>query len=271
MKPLNLEIVRVAQKFTARWGFLTKEIFFDFFCNFGKTQRYFYWKYLTASHLFIPSAATDSVLLLSLKSRRSDFGKSARPSRLPTYIGHDAIAARFILTLERLDMIATYWLEDELIRNTTAAYQVMGAERLHRIPDVVFDLKTTCGTLRCALEVEKTAKTQARYSKMALAYLGYKKVGITIFACGNAWTENAVRGAFQGRTFLEQKKIPGVFQYADFDSQSIQAPIRFGSNQMTVREFLEVATQRPVESVKSLANQNRTPVRLKSGEKSEAA
>lgn len=271
MKPLNLEIVRDAQKFTARWGFLTKELFFDFFCNFGKTQRYFYWKYLTASNLFIPSAATDAVVLLSLKSRRSEFGKSARPSRLPTYIGHDAIAARFILTLERLDMIATYWLEDELIRNTTAAYQVLGAERLHRIPDVVFDLKTASGTLRCALEVEKTAKTQARYSKMALAYLGYKKVGITLFACGNAWTENAVRGAFQGRTFLEQKKIPGVFQYADFDGHSIQAPIRFGNNQMTVREFLEVATQRPVEFDKSLANQNRTPVRLKNPEKSEVA
>jgi hypothetical protein len=271
MKPLNLEIVRDAQKFTARWGFLTKEIFFDFFCNFGKTQRYFYWKYLTTSNLFIPSSATDSVLLLSLKSRRSDFGKSARPSRLPTYIEHDAIAARFILTLERLDMLTAYWLEDELIRNKTSTYQILGAERLHRIPDVVFDLKTTSGTLRCALEVEKTAKTRARYSKMALSYLGYKKVGITLFACGNAWTENAIRGSFQGRTFLDQKKIPGLFQYADFDGQSIQAPIRFGNNQMTVREFLEVATQRPIEFDKPLANQNRTPVRSKSGEKSEAA
>ena len=270
MKFLNLEIVRDAQKFTARWGFLTKEIFFDFFCSFGKTQSYFYWKYLTTSGFFIPSAATDSILLLSLKSRRSDFGRSARPSRLPTYIGHDAIAAQFILTLERFDMIATYWLEDELIRNTTAAYQVLGAERLHRIPDVVFDLKTASGTLRCALEIEKTAKTRERYSKMALAYLGYKKVGITLFACGNTWTENAARGAFQGRIFVEQKKIPGLFQYEDFNSQSIQAPIRFGNNQMTVKEFLEVATQRPVESGRSLANQNRTPVRLKIREKNEA-
>ncbi len=271
MKSLNFEIIRDAQKFTARWGFLTKEIFFDFFCNFGKTQSYFYWKYLTASGLFIPSAATDSVLLLSLKSRKSDFGKSARPSRLPTYIGHDAIAARFILTLQRHGLIATYWLEDELIRNTTTAYQILGAERLHRMPDVVFDLKTATGTLRCALEVEKTAKTQARYSKMALAYLGYKNVGITLFACGNAWTENAARRAFQGRIFLEQKKIPGLFQYADFDGHSIQAPIRFGSNQMTMKEFLEVATKRTVEFDQSKANQNRTPVRLKNSEKNEAA
>jgi len=168
-------------------------------------------------------------------------------------------------------MVATYWLEDELIRNTMTAYQVLGAERLHRIPDAVFDLKTASGTLRCALEVEKTAKTQERYSKMALAYLGYKKVGITLFACGNNWTENTVRRAFQGRIFVEQKKVPGLYQYLDFDTLSLDAPIRFGSNQMTIRNFLEIATKRPIDPVRPKSDVKRTRVRFRNDKESEAA
>ncbi|MGE3386012.1 MAG: hypothetical protein AB7K41_04725 [Bdellovibrionales bacterium] len=268
---MNSEIIRNAQVFASRWGFLTKDIFFDFICGFGRSQCYEYWSHLVASGLFIRSAASDSVLLLSLKSRRSDFGKSARPSRLPTYIEHDAIAAKFLLTLERTKLISAYWLEDELLRDPMTAYQVLGAERLHRIPDMVFDLKTATGTLRCALEVEKTAKTQARYSKMALTYLGYKKIGITLFACGNAWTENAVRRAFQGRAFTDQKKIPGLYQYSDFEIQSLEAPIRFGSNQMPMREFLEIATKKSVDIASSKTDLNRTSVRFRKSQEGEAA
>lgn len=271
MRKMNSEIIRNAQIFASRWGFLTRDIFFDFICELGRSQNYEYWNHLVASGLFVRSAASDSVLLLSHKSRRSNFGKSARPSRLPTYIEHDAIAARYLLTLERTNLISTYWLEDELLRNPTTAYQVLGAERLHRIPDVVFDLKTATGTLRCALEVEKTAKTHARYSKMALTYLGYKKIGITLFACGNAWTENAVQLAFQGRTFEEKKKIPGRFQYLDFESHSLEAMIRFGSNQMRMKEFLEIATKKSIDITASKADLNRTSVRFRKDKESEVA
>lgn len=271
MRRMNSEIVYSAQLFASRWGFLTRDIFFDFICKLGRSQCYEYWNHLIASGLFVRSAASDSVLLLSQKSRRSNFGKSARPSRLPTYIEHDAIAARYLLTLERTNLISTYWLEDELLRNQTTAYEVLGAERIHRIPDVVFDLKTATGTLRCALEVEKTAKTQARYSKMALTYLGYKKIGITLFACGNAWTENAVKRAFQGRTFAEQRKIPGRFQYSDFESQSLEAMIQFGSNQMRMREFLEIATKKSVDVTNSKSDLNRTSIRFRQEKENEAA
>lgn len=264
MRSMNRHVIQNAQEFAARWGFLTRDLFYDFLCGMSPTQNYRYWNYLVDEGLFVQSLASEDVLLLSGKSRRSNFGKSARPSRLPVYVEHDAVVARFLLTLDRLGLIARFWLEDELTRRPVEAYQILGAERMHRIPDLIFDLKAANGFVRCAFEVEKTTKSQSRYDKIALAYLAYSKVNVILFGCGGRATEAAVRRSFEGRLYVERKRVPGIFQYPDFANDGLRAAIRFGSMEYTVEKVLEIATKQslPAQASKRILNEKSISFRI---------
>lgn len=271
MRIMNDKIIREAQTFTARWGFLTRGLFFEFFCVMSQAQQYRYWDYLVSSGLFCESKANPQVLLLTYKTRAL-FGDAARPSRLPAYVEHDALIARVFISLNQRGLIAKSWLEDELIRNPLEAYTVLGSDRTPRIPDLVFDLKTLAGTqIRCALEIERTVKSQSRYAKMALSYLGYSKLNMILFGCGNASTEAAVRKAFSGAAFAAGKRIPGVFLYEEFDPENLQTPIRFQDRQFSIQNFLEIITKLKIQKPDSIRERNENRFSFRNPKKGEAA
>ncbi len=271
MRTMNRHVIQNAQEFAARWGFLTRDIFYDFLCSMSPTQNYRYWNYLLDEGYFVRSLASHDVLLLGGKSRRASFGKSARPSRLPVYVEHDAVVARFLLTLDRLDLIARYWLEDELTRRPVEAFQILGAERMHRIPDLIFDLKAANGLVRCAFEAEKTTKSQSRYDRIALAYLDYPKVKVILFGCGSRATEAAVRRSFDGRLYAKKKRVPGIFQYGDFAKDGLQSTIRFGPMEYTVERFLEIVTKQSLLAPASKRNLNEKSISFRNPTDGEAA
>jgi len=257
---MNNQITKQALEFAARWGFLTKDLFYDFICRMSAVQNYRYWRSLTEDSLFVQSKASENVLLLSHKSRRQFFGESARPSRLPAYIDHDSIAARFLMTLQQTGLVTNYWLENDLMSNPLETYDILGSARVHRIPDVIFDLKTSSGMVRCAYQVEKTTKTQSRYSKIGLAYLDYSKINLVLFACGSLAMEVAVTRGFQGNAFTDANRVPGIFQYPDFSALGLKTKIRFGTREYSILNFLEVVTKQIVTTGNSKRNLNEKPI-----------
>lgn len=270
MRQMNEQIMKEALVFAARWGFLTKDLFYDFICRMSSTQNYRYWRSLTEEGLFVQSKASENVLLLSHKVRRQMFGEAARPSRLPAYIDHDSIAARFLMTLQQTGLVTRYWLENDLMSNPLQTYDILGSARVHRIPDVVFDLKTSTGMVRCAYEVEKTTKTQSRYSKIGLAYLDYSKINLILFACGTRATEVAVSRGFQGKAFADANRVPGIFQYPDFTAIGLQAVIQFGTREYSIQNFLEVVTKQTVTTDNSKRNLNEKAISFRNSAESEA-
>ncbi len=268
---MNPRILQLASGFAARWGFLTQEIFFEFFCNKSRAQKYRYWSFLVERGNFFPSKTNTQVLLLTKKGR-TPFREMARPARLSMYVDHDALVARVFLALQPRDLIVRSWLEDELIRNPMETYAILGTNSVHRVPDLVFDLKSAGGGfVRCALEIERTVKSQGRYAKMALAYLGYAKIDVIIFGCGGAATEAAVRRAFSGGAFVDKKRIPGIFNFTEFDPTSLQTVIRFNDREFSFQNFIEIVTKLPVQKLKSLRDRNEIGVSLRNPSIGEAA
>lgn len=256
MKIMNQRIIQSAQTFTARWGFLRRDLFFEFFCVMSQAQQYRYWSFLVNDGLFFPSKANPRVLLLTKKGR-APFGEMARSARLSVYVEHDALVARVFLALQSRRVVANSWLEDELIRNPMEAYAILGTNSVHRFPDLVFDLKADGGGfVRCALEIERTVKSQSRYAKMALAYLGYSKVGVILFGCGGVSTGAAVQRAFSGRLFAEKKRVPGIFDFCEFDPDGLQTPIRFNDREFSFHRFLEVVTKISLQKQDSVRERN---------------
>lgn len=242
MRTPNKKVFTNALEFAARWGFLTQELFFEFFCPMSQAQQYRYWTRLIDEGYFTQSKYQKNVLILSRRSRKS-LGEQARPSRSHFYIEHDSVVARFYLSLAQKGLLGDSWLEDELVRNQIETYTVLGCQRIQRVPDLVFDLKrSNQTTLRCALEIEKVTKSRSRYAKMALAYLDMSKIEVSLFGCVSEATDKAIRYAFNGNEFAERKRIPGTFLYEDYDSKGFSSRVRFANNEMDFHHFLSVAT-----------------------------
>ncbi len=152
------------------------------------------------------------------------------------------------------------------------AYSVLGASRIHRVPDLVFDLKKSDGSfVRCALEIEKTVKSQARYAKLALAYLDYSKVDVVLFGCSGLAGEIAVRRAFSGPVFAQRKRIPGTFHFAEFDPHSLQTTIRFQDREFRIQDFLEIVTKSRVGKMDLTRERNENPFAPRNPIRSEVA
>ena len=269
MRQMNEQIAKQAQGFAARWGFLTRDLFFDFFCKRSRAQQFRYWNDLVDKGLFVQSKVNPEVYFLSYRSR-ADYREMARPSRFHIYVDHDAIVARVFLTLEDCGIISRYWLEDELMRNPIDAYSVLGASKVYRVPDMVFDLKTTSGTIRCALEIEKTVKSQSRYEKMALAYLDYRGLNLLLFGCANPATEAAVKRAFSGKALVEKNVVPGLFLYPDFGKMKFASQVRFDGKELVFQSMLEALTKRPLEILDSKRDVNETAVSFRNSKLGEA-
>lgn len=270
MRRWRNDIIVEAKEFAARWGFLTRDLFFEFMCPMSRAHKFRYWSALTSSGHFRISRASQAVLILTPKGRAM-FNETARPARQAIYVAHDSVAARVVLALKKRDLISKYWLEDELMRNPIDAYTILGAERIPRIPDVIFDLRTRDGFVRCSLEVERTVKSQSRYAKIALAYLGYSKVSLMLFACDSDATEAAVRRSFGGKVFTDKKRVPGLFNYTGFDPDSLNTNVRFNDQEMTFKNLLAVLSQFDIKPMNFSRDDKETAVSLKISEKSEAA
>ena len=265
MRTLDETIINQAQEFAARWGFLTKDLFFKFFCTKQRSQKFEYWNRLVESGLFVRSKSKPEVLFLSKKGR-NNFWKESRPSRFHVFIDHDAIIADILLTLEQHDLVRQYWLEDELMRDPSLAYGVLGADKIYRIPDLVFDLKTPGEQVRCVLEIEKTMKTSSRYSKMALAYCDYCNINLVLFGCEDRYIENVVIRTFFTSFGVGQKIVPGTFLYEDFLKSTFSTKVRFAGKEFIFEKMLQLLTKQPVQNSNSKVVLNRTAVRFRNSE-----
>ncbi len=271
MRTTNNKIIGDALEFAARWGFLNQQIFFEFICQMSQAQQYRYWNYLVTSGLFLKSRYSQHNLILSRKGR-VDFGDSARPARSHFYVDHDMIVARFFLALEKRGLIVSSWLEDELMRNPIEAYDVLGMNEIHRLPDLVFDLKTINNTfVRCALEIEKVTKSQSRYSKMALSYLNAGRIDVVLFGCVQPTTERVVRRAFNTSAHIESNRVPGTFLFDEFDPVSLSTALRFQDNDMSIARFIEVATKQSVPPMRNAGEKREYAFSRKFTKKTEAA
>lgn len=245
MRNPNMKVINDTLEFASRWGFLTKDLFFEFFCPMSQAQQYRYWARLTQEGYFIRSKHQEHTLILSHRSRKF-LGDQVRPSRSHFYIEHDSIVARFYLSLTKKGFVESSWLEDELMRNPIEAYTILGCQQLQRVPDLIFDLKRlNAPAIRCSLEIERVTKSRSRYSKMALAYLDMSKIGISLFGCVSESTEKAIRYAFSSNEFVERNRIPGTFLYEAYDPLEFNSQLRFANTEMKFENFIKVISGDP--------------------------
>lgn len=250
-----------AVNFAARFGFINQGIFFKYLCQKLKSQQYRYWRKLTANGHFKASASDRNILYLTKKGRElAQFEPVA--ARSVYLVPHDLLVATVILELEMSGLVTESWTEAELLCSPATTYQVLGVNRIDKLPDLVVDLRANQKALRIAFEIENSRKAKERYDRMALNYLAMKNVNLVIFGAANLMISKSIRRAFSGAIFQNSQKTPIIFSNEDFKSEGFAAQAELLQTQLPLRKMLLAALEADSEAWVRVPEKNRNAVCL---------
>ncbi len=226
-----------AMQFTARWGFLSKEIYFKHFCHRHLSKQYRQWKMITKSGFFVRSKVNKNICYLTAKGRKV-LKVDGQPARFHLYIEHDTLVAELVLTLQREKKIMRYWIESELKSDLMTAYSVLGGERIDRFPDAVIDVMVGGRVERYAIEIERKVKSNFRYNKMVMSYSNYEKLKGVLFGCNTSSTVKTIQKSFFDSQLAKTDFKIGTYLCDDFKSKGLSSAVETRNNSTKLDQFL---------------------------------
>lgn len=260
------QIVQSAISFAAKFGFLTQDIFFEFLCPRGKTQKYDNWNGLITEGYFNPSQR-DPKLLYFTKKGFVAAGPSCVKRRYFYYIEHDTVAAKMLLHLKATGRVVRSWTEAELRATPWEAISVVGANDATKLPDLIVDLRGAEGFVRIAFEIEASRKSRERYDQISFAYLAMNKVNLVVYVCENAALEAQIDRSFSGPLFTTASKSPATILLSDLERSWLRTETRFMGRNLALNELISKAIKTELEPRTKTPNEPRTSVRSSADEK----
>jgi len=178
-------------KFAARSGFLTKDVFEEFFAKGKDRWRRKQWDLLKTRGYFLKhsSAYSRETLVLNPHSKTVQ-AQTGGFREKPPYLAeiyHDEVVIRGSMRLAKGERITRFVLEKQLRRENTERFDV---KTWRKFPDAILHLKS--GKM-VAIEVELRQKSKARYREIFKAYQTVKAVSEIIYVCESWEIERAVR------------------------------------------------------------------------------
>jgi hypothetical protein len=251
-------------EFAARFGFVTREIFNDHLANVGRSQAYAYWMRLIEEGFLISYKGVNATAYLSAKGRVAYVGQSM-PTRAIYLIPHDQIVANALLTIKKTGLVQQYWTEHELKASVTEACAVLGTGQISKYPDLVLQMKSSSGSVKIAVEIERTQKTKSRMNQVAYNYLQAKGIEFLIFGCAHASIERSILASFGSDLFAQAGKVPATYLLRDLDENGLEVSAQFMGYKMSLHKMLLAAVKLPDWKPDLRPDSNRIAVRRKSG------
>ncbi len=204
---------RAVMTFAAKTGFITKEIFNEFFATGCERSRRRQWQYLSRHGWLVPheSPLRPDVLVLSRKSRAESHAGAWAEVWAP-YIGmihHDETLFRMVLRLQKSGLTREWTTEAEMKKVLMRDLRLGGARINTKYPDALLTLDVPGNAVKVALELELSRKSKRRYEDMAYAYRGMKDVRGVFFVCRNPGLIKTIRNAFNRAYFPSHEKPVG--------------------------------------------------------------
>ncbi len=246
--------------FSARFGFLTKEIFFEYLCHNSKSQQYEHWKSLTDKGYFYSSSRQQGLLHLTLKGKKLAQYQVA-PNKSLYFLAHDILVSTILLELESTKLVKESWTEFELARDPLRTSLILGVTRIDKLPDLVVDLVGHNKTLRIAIEVENTLKSKERYSRIGSSYLNMKNINLVIYCCSSLTIQRAVRNIFSDVTFFKEQKSPISFLTDDFRKMKFETDAWLLNQKISLKNMLLAALEIDQNQWITKPEKNRNPFR----------
>lgn len=228
-------------RFTAKTGFLTKEIWNDFFAEGGERWRRKQWRFLARRGFFCihPSKRASEVLVLNTKNKDviAMVGDDISAPPFIAQIDHDELVARALLQFLKANTIANYQLESELKRLYPLVRNRRSRDEKEKYPDAL--IRLTNG-LHIALEMELTLKSRRRYRHILRTYRTRQDADRIIFIVRSVNIFESISQAIQDTYYPIHERPIGFAWLDEWTSDPLKARIDFRSFSTSWREMAVV-------------------------------
>jgi len=222
MKYGDLKVMKDAAEFAGRFGFLSREIFFEHLCSKSRARKYKNWDALVMNGIFYRSRGNPGVLHLTRMGIALAGSRSIR-WRPHVYIPHDTHAANVWYAFRQAQLLTRGWTEGELKAQPWDALRHLGGENIEKVPDLLVDLEAQGHAVRIAVEIEASRKSRMKYDQIALAYARITRVDLIMFLCEDRNVELQILGAFDSEFLRKRQKQPVTVLIDDFTKHRLNA------------------------------------------------
>ncbi len=172
-------------RLAVRCGFLSKELWNEFFAEGKPRWRRHVWSRFVSSGLFKPhysKRATDVIVPNfdhTLVKRISGGEVTHAPNT--AQIDHDEIIVKSFLSLEKQQLIFSAKFEAELKREDLRSLRHFNPSEKTKYPDLVIEVQSHSEPKKIAIELELSRKEPKRYRQMMNTYMTSKQFSSIIF------------------------------------------------------------------------------------------
>ena len=229
-----------AINFCAKGGFLTKEIWSEFFFT-GNSLRMqnWHWQSLIKKKYFIKhsNARLNNVYVLNRKNKSLMSLLNGNIARTPHegQISHDEILLRGLLIIEKHKLMDDWTTEMLLKTFERDTYKTMSRGKNNKFPDAIIHLNRSTEPYKVAIELELTSKDKKRYIQILNAYSAMKDISMILFITSSAAIQGLIRRTAEMIYFPEKKISIGFMNLKEWKNNPVLAEVKM----RTDRTFLK--------------------------------
>jgi hypothetical protein len=232
MRPKYLPVREM--EFAARVGFLTRNLWREFFAYGHRSWKDKVWLRLKQEGFFRAHAGMPDLYLPNAKNRLVDLRVPfvAKPPML-SQLDHDELVARSYLLLKRELPGANLKTEAYLKKEVPISNKGVRIQDVEKHPDLVLELRGE----KFAFEVELSQKSRARYRSILRCYRrgGFKKV---IYLIRGRGTMNAVESAAHEVSFPRDQIQLGFGSIGEWRANPLKTEIHFDHSSEILEDVL---------------------------------
>lgn len=230
-----------AIKISARFGFLTKEIFFKHISQSKQTMTYRLWNRLKNDGLFESSGSIYGWNLFKLSNKGREFARSQGLSVVsrPLYnsILRDMTLMPAVMALETEGLI-NFAVTQAYARDFAGPFFFSVGGKRKRIPSLYFHLNVPPKKVRVAVEYEGTSKNGKYYQQLLREYSVMNHTDMILFICGTTSTEKLIRKVCMTINYRFQSRPLAFANVCDVVKSPAEFPIRLQNRAISFRDFV---------------------------------
>ena len=234
-------------KFAAKSGFLSKDLWNDFFASGSVSWKNKLWASFVKEKIFFPHYAKVASHVLVPNKRHSlvqkVVGDGLVSAPFVSQLDHDERLARMVLTLLKDGIATNYRLEPELKRLSAGVQRHYESQQKDKLPDALILLPDEKKT-RIAIELELTKKDPKRYRKIMNTYASFRRADKVIFVVRNDRISQTIRQAMRDTYYPHWTKPVGFGRLEDWTQNPGTARIVFDDKVTRLLEMAKLPTEK---------------------------
>ncbi len=227
-----------------RTGFLSQNIWFEFFAPKHERWKYELWTILGKRGYFLRhhSRRAHDVLVPNPKHPlvQKIAGGSITMAPPVGVLDHDEAVIKSFLLLKQKEILETAFFEGELKRCDLRSRRHYDPNDRTKYPDLLITIQGPNSNTKIALEFEFSRKAPKRYRHMMSSFLTTKEISMIVFITNLEAVKSGIKAAIRETYFPEWEKPIGFVSYDEWQKDPANVIISFSECKQNLMQLSQI-------------------------------